>query len=73
MEKIFKGNIENWCVFWDHKDNDPHFHLIGNINGKERITSRVLSIVDGIAETRNSFYKLGWPRDNYYDVLARYI
>lgn len=62
--------LENWSAVWDSRSKAPHFHLAGTLNGKEKLTSRVLSIAGGVAETRNSFYSLGWPAQSVMQVMA---
>lgn len=62
--------LENWSAVWDSRSKAPHFHLAGTLNGKEKITSRVLSVMGGVAETRNSIYTLGWPAQSVIQVMA---
>ncbi len=77
MNKINKGTIEKWDAFYDGypeleeegRRREPHFHLIGELNGKSIMTSRVLKIENGVAETRNSLYTLGWPHDSAMTVM----
>ena len=69
-QKKFKGTLEDWDVFVDNKDKDPHFHLVGNLNGSEKLTSRVICINGQMAETENSIYRLGWPYHSATDVMT---
>ena len=77
MNKINKGTIEKWDAFYDgypeleeegHR-REPHFHLIGELNGKSIMTSRVLKIENGVAETRNSLYTLGSRHGSALSVI----
>ena len=70
MQKETNGTLENWSAVWDTRSKEPHFHLAGTINGKEKLTSRVLSISGNVAQTRNGFYTLGWPAQSVIQVMA---
>lgn len=59
---IVKGRIDNWEAVIDNKEIDMHFHIRGEVNGSPIITSRVVKIGDSIVQTRNSIYKLGFPK-----------
>lgn len=66
--KKVKGKISNWVAVYDKTDfSDLHFHIRGIMNGKPICTSRILSIVGNIAETRNSKYEIGIPMFCYYN------
>lgn len=67
--KELKGILDNWSVFYDNKEKDPHFHLAGEFDERNIITSRVISINDNIAETTTSKYELGFPKNNIYDLM----
>lgn len=61
--------LRDWYTFVDNKSIEPHFHLTGEVYNDETLkyndgeiimTSRVISIVDGIATTKSgNQYKLG--------------
>ena len=64
-----KGKIDDWVVVYDNKEKDVHFHIVGLINGVEKITSRIISINNNQVETANSFYSLGWPRKSLLNEI----
>lgn len=68
--KQLKGTLDHWCVIRCPTDVGK-FRLYGLLNGKAIVTSFVVGITDGTAETNNSLYKLGEPADSFYDVLKR--
>ena len=72
-KKPIKGTIEDWQVFYCKNPN--HFHIYGvfkeddSDDPSEIVTTSVLNIEDGIAETLNSFYKLGKPALSAGDLV----
>ena len=52
--KELKGTIENWIAFVDNPNKEPHFHIMGEYEGKVIVTSRVISIDENSLETNNS-------------------
>ena len=70
MENKEIPELREWVVFTDNKNIEPHFHLEGDVYGDERfysgefiMTSRVISIIDGIATTKSGRqYRLGHCR-----------
>ena len=70
--KELKGTIENWIAFVDNPNQEPHFHIMGEYEGKIIITSRVISIDENSLETKNSIYTLGMPKLNYLKGVSLY-
>lgn len=70
--KELKGTIENWIAFVDNPNKEPHFHIMGEYEGKTIITSRVISIDENSLETKNSIYTLGMPKLNYLKGASLY-
>lgn len=68
--KTNKGIIEGWSVIRCSTEQNK-FRLYGSCNGKIIVTSLVVGIRDGVAETENSFYTLGEAADSFYDILKR--
>ena len=68
--KTNKGVLDNWNVI--RCPTEPNkFRLYGCWCGKSIVTSLVVGISDGVAETENSLYQLGEPVDSFYDILKR--
>lgn len=63
--KELKGTIENWIAFVDNPNKEPHFHIMGEYEGKVIVTSRVISIDENSLETNSSIYTLGTPKLNW--------
>lgn len=60
VEKKNKGRISKWYAVSDIMDNHC-FRIAGYLGDNMICTSPVLNIIDGIAETENSFYTLDFP------------
>lgn len=64
--------IENWSVSlcphrpYDAPEIQDHFHLLGTINGKEKLTTRVVRTDGRLVTTKSgSVYRLGRVRPEY--------
>ena len=59
MDKVYKGQIENWEIAPSPSGNSKVVYGISQKSGTHIRTSSVVSINGNLVETRNSYYTLG--------------